>query len=88
MTATSIRISDQNEGSCIPGPEHPVAVTFRNGRNFQEMVSGLVPEPYDEITLSYTGSDLTGVVYKSASVTVATLTLAYDTGKLVSVARS
>jgi hypothetical protein len=52
------------------------------------MVSGLVPEPYDEITLSYTGSDLTEVVYKSASVTVATLTLAYDTGQLVSVARS
>lgn len=88
MTATSIRISDQSEGSCIPGAEHPVAVTFRNGRNFQEMVSGLVPEPYDEITLSYTGSDLTEVVYKSASVTVATLTLAYDTGQLVSVARS
>lgn len=88
MTATSIRISDQSEGSCIPGAEHPVAVTFRNGRNFQEMVSGLVPEPYDEINLSYTGDDITGVVYKSASVTVATLTLTYDTGKLVSVARS
>jgi hypothetical protein len=88
MTATSIRISDQSEGSCIPGAEHPVAVTFRNGRNFQEMVSGLVPEPYDEITLSYTGSDLTGVVYKSASTSVATLTLEYSGSNLTKVTRS
>ena len=88
MTTTAIQISDQAEGSCIPGPAHPVAVTNRNGRNFQEMVSGLIPEPYDTIDLSYTGSDLTGVIYKSNSVTVATLTLAYNSGNLISVARS
>jgi len=43
------------------------------------------------ISLSYTGSDLTGVIYKtggSGGTTVATLTLAYSLGNLVSVTRS
>lgn len=52
------------------------------------MASGLVPEVYDEIALSYTGEDLTGVVYKLSSSTVATLTLAYSNGKLTGVVKS
>ena len=43
-------------------------------------VSGLVPHEYDYIALSYTGDNLTGVVYKiggSGGTTVATLVLAY-----------
>lgn len=51
-------------------------------------ISGLVPESYDELTLSYSGSDLIGVVYKKDTVTVATLTLAYTAGNLTSVVRS
>lgn len=50
--------------------------------------SSLVPESYDEIVLSYTGSDLTGVVYKKATVTVATLTLTYSASKLTHIVRS
>jgi len=45
------------------------------------LFSGLVNESYDYISLSYTGSNLTGVVFKtggSGGTTVATLTLAYD----------
>lgn len=50
------------------------------------MVSGgLVPKDYDEIVLSYTGDDLTGVVYKLATVTVATLTLSYTGTNLTGV---
>jgi len=51
----------------------------------------LVPEEYDHITLSYTGSDLTGVVYRTGGAggtIVATLTLGYVGGNLQTVARS
>jgi hypothetical protein len=43
-----------------------------------------IPE-YDEIDLAYTGDNLTSVVYKNSSSTVATLTLAYTGDKLVNV---
>jgi hypothetical protein len=45
--------------------------------------ANLVPESYDYILLSYTGTDLTGVVYKTGGAlgtTVATLTLTYTAG--------
>ena len=52
----------------------------------------LSPAEYDYISLSYTGSNLTGVVYKlggSGGTTVATLTLGYDgSNNLTSVTRS
>lgn len=69
-------------------PDIPVATVVRSGNVYQEIVSGLVNQPYDEITLSYTGTDLTGVVYRLAGVTVATLTLGYTSGNLTSVLRS
>lgn len=69
-------------------PDIPVATVVRSGNVYQEIVSGLVNQPYDQITLSYTGTDLTGVVYRLAGVTVATLTLGYTGGNLTSVARS
>jgi len=67
---------------------YPVAVDSDGRLN---MVSGLVPEEYDYIALSYTGDDLTGVVYKtggSGGTTVATLTLAYTANILDSVTRT
>lgn len=51
----------------------------------------LVPVQYDYIELSYTGSNLTGVVYKtggSGGSTVATLTLAYTGSQLDSITRT
>jgi hypothetical protein len=69
-------------------PDIPVATTTRNGEVYQEVVQGLVNQPHDEIALTYTGSDLTGVVYKLGGVTVATLTLGYTGGNLSSVVRS
>lgn len=47
--------------------------------------------PYDYISCSYTGSDMTGVVYKSGGASgtvVATLTLTYNSGNLTSVTKS
>ena len=55
-------------------------------------IEGLSIPKHDYIALSYTGSNLTGVVYKnggSGGTTVATLTLAYDgSSNLPSVAKS
>jgi hypothetical protein len=56
------------------------------------VVTGLEIPEHDYIDLSYTGSNLTGVVYKTggaAGTTVATLTLAYDgNDNLISVTKS
>lgn len=43
---------------------------------------------FDQISLGYTGTDLTTVTYKLATNTVAVLTLTYDTGVLTDVART
>jgi hypothetical protein len=50
-------------------------------------VPGLSIPSHDGIEMTYTGDDLTGVVYKSGEDTVATLTLGYTDGKLTSVVR-
>ena len=56
------------------------------------VVAGLSIPDHDYIALSYTSSNLTGVVYKtggSGGTTVATLTLAYDgSNNLTSVTKS
>ena len=55
-------------------------------------IQGLEIPAHDYIALSYTGANLTGVVYKdggSGGTTVATLTLAYDgSSNLTSVTKS
>jgi hypothetical protein len=55
-------------------------------------LTGLEIPAHDYIDLSYTGANLTGVVYKdggSGGSTVATLTLAYDgSNNLISVTKS
>jgi hypothetical protein len=56
------------------------------------IVNGLSVPEHDYIALSYTGSNLTGVVYKtggSGGTTVATLVLTYDgSNNLTSVTKS
>jgi hypothetical protein len=57
----------------------------------QQNIPGLDIPSHDYVGLTYTGDDLTSVVYKdggSGGTTVATLTLAYSGGKLQSVTRS
>jgi hypothetical protein len=56
------------------------------------VINGLSIPEHDYISLSYTGSNLTGVVYKtggSGGTTVGTLTLTYDgNDNLISVTKS
>jgi hypothetical protein len=55
------------------------------------VVTGLEIPEHDFIDLTYTGDNLTGVVYKtggSGGTTVATLTLAYTGSRLDSVTKS
>lgn len=73
---------------------NPVPVTIAAGTaaiGKLGAVPGLDIPAHDHISLSYTGADLTGVVYKtggSGGTTVATLTLAYTSGNLTSVTKS
>ena len=56
-----------------------------------EKLVGFEIPAYDYIALSYTGDDLTGVVYKdggSGGTTVATLTLAYTAGVLQTITKT
>ncbi|MGA0848170.1 MAG: hypothetical protein ACO3PY_06155 [Pontimonas sp.] len=70
-------------------PAQPLPVDIPNQVS---VVTGLEIPEHDHIDLSYTGSNLTGVVYKSggaSGTTVATLTLAYDgSDNLTSVTKS
>lgn len=57
-----------------------------------ETLNSLIPGEYDYIGLSYTGSNLTGVVFKlggASGTIISTLTLAYDIdNNLTSVAKT
>lgn len=59
---------------------------------FGPTIPGLAIPEHDYVSLTYSGTNLTGVVYKAGGVsgtTVATLTLAYDgNGNLTSVTKS
>lgn len=55
------------------------------------VANSLVPETYDYVALSYTGSNLTGVVFKRGGASgnvVSTLTLAYTGSNLTSVTKT
>jgi hypothetical protein len=43
-----------------------------------QLMNALVPEQYDRIDLSYTGSNITGVVYSLDGVVKTALSLSYD----------
>ena len=53
--------------------------------------SGLIPEKFDEVTITYVGAteDINTVAFKEAAVTVATLTFSYDgSNRLTGVVKS
>lgn len=73
----------------------PVEVYVDDSTNalhtFDKVSNSLVPATYDYIALTYTGDNLTGVVFKtggSGGTTVSTLTLAYTGAVLDSVTKS
>jgi len=58
-----------------------------SGKRGMDVVSfasgaGLEPSEYDDIVLTYSGTNLTQVLYKLATVTVKTLTLTYTGSQL------
>ena len=68
-------------------------VNIKAGRySSDSALTGFNVPPYDYISLSYTGDNLTGVTYKqggSGGATVATLTLTYDgSGNVASITKS
>lgn len=69
-------------------PDIAVATVIQEGSVYQQVVQGLVNQPHDEIQISYTGTNITSVVYKLNSVTVATLTLGYTGSNLTSVVKT
>ena len=81
MPAVTINSRTYEEIAVVSRPNSPLGV-----------FSGLEIPPHDYINLTYTGGNLTGVVYKSGGsggATVATLVLAYDgSSNLVSVTKS
>jgi len=74
-----------NEFAVVASPDEPLPVA-------SSAVPGLSIPEHDHIALSYTGTDLTGIVYRkggAGGTVVATLTLAYDgSGNLSTVTRS
>jgi hypothetical protein len=80
MTTRRINGNTYSEFAIVAGDPLPV-----------NSLSGLEIPPHDHITLSYTGDNLTSVVYKTggaSGTTVATLTLVYTGSRLDSVTKS
>lgn len=54
-----------------------------------QLLGSLVPESYDQVDCSYTGANMTGVVYKKNGAVIATLVLTYDgSNNLTSIQRT
>ena len=71
----------ENKLDTIIGIETPQAADVANIKTNTASIAGMQIPPYNYVSCSYTGSNLTGVVYKtggSSGTTVATLTLTYD----------
>ena len=73
-------------------PEYVITVPPKQSNvDVKTLPSSFNISGYDYISLGYTGSNLTSVVYKtggSGGTTVATLTLAYSGSDLISVTRT
>lgn len=67
--------------------------SYSNGTSLPvNFVNTLVTQPFDYVSITYTGDNITGVVFKvggSGGTTVATLTLTYDANdRLLTVTKS
>jgi len=66
----------------------PVEIVDDSGNQITSFPSGLSIPTHDDIVLSYTGDNLTGVVYKASGLVVATLTLTYTGNNLIRITKS
>jgi hypothetical protein len=105
VTTTTVGVKEALDVNLTTGDIQIGAVEIKNGTSdtraevnstnslkvFDSVANSLVPAVYDWITLSWTGEDLTGVVFKnggSSGSIISTLTLTYSGGKLVGVGKS
>lgn len=93
LEAGSVTVSGTIAVSNFPAQQHVIldSGTLTSITNPVATLSGLSVGAYDYISLSYTGSNLTTVVFKSGGAggtTVATLTLGYSGSTLTSVTKS
>jgi len=83
--ATKVKLTDENGIEINPGTEETLDA-------IKNLLTGFNIPAFDYIDLSYTGTNLTGVVYKaggSSGIVVATLTLGYDINdNLISVTKT
>lgn len=98
-TATSVRIQDNlsNKAASVvqttaDPAKNAIVVTNPDGSSLTSSLDGFEIPAYDAIGCSYTGSNLTGVIYYTGwilSIPVATLTLVYDwSNNLISITKS
>lgn len=89
---TVIDVDEGKDGAARITKKRALHVNLRNASgNELNIGTSLVPENYDYISLGYTGSNLTSVIYKTGGAggtTVATLTLGYSGSVLTSVTRT
>lgn len=80
-----------SEISIVQGQPYGLQVVKLSGDSVATVtqLNSLIPSAYDYIDISYTGTNISQVVFKNAGVTVATLLLTYDaSNNLKTVTRS
>ena len=75
MSSDQIQTSTDNDQDFQNKPVTGTQVGSK--RHLDVIMGGAIPTNYDDIVLTYTGCNLTGVVYKLAGATLKTLTLTY-----------
>lgn len=100
LTASTANIGDVDvltlpvtygAGNTDASTQRVVIATNQSPVSVNPIAGNLVPVAYDELVITYVGAttDISTVVYKQSSVTVATLTLSYDgSNRLVGVVRT
>lgn len=88
-TGTGQPVSVENFPATLSGATVPVSGTVLDNINTNlSTLNSLVPSIYNSVLLSYTGDNLTSVVFTLNATTVSTLTLVYDGTKLTSVTKT
>ena len=86
-----VKLDQGSDGASSPVTDIATDAKLDDAITELKVLNSLVPAAYDYIALSYTGSNLTGVVFKTGGAggsTVSTLTLAYTGSQLDSVTQS
>jgi len=87
-----LKLIDNGDGTYSFSTSDAAGVSNSDLLSELQALNSMVPGVYDHVSLSYTGDNLTGVVFKtggSGGTTVSTLTLGYDgSDNLITVTRT